>query len=109
RERDADEREEIRQREEVRRDAGVNTRCAGIVGLSEDVREGEEAREPERGPERDGRDVLSQTMTLETEIRDPDADEREGRVEDRHRVRDRVAVAGEQPREEQRRLIEQSG
>src|SRR5205823_409037 len=78
----------IAQEEEVRRDARVHAGSARVIGLGENVGEREERGEPEGAPHPRRTDVLAQPVALETEIADAHRHQREGRIEDRHRVRD---------------------
>ena len=68
----------------------------------------EQAREPEGPAERHGLDVLAQAMPLEAEVGDAQADQRERRVEDRHRIRDREPVRREHGGEEEDGVVTQS-
>ena len=96
RQRDTHERAEIGEREEVGRHAGVNAGSPGIIGLRKDVRQREQAGEPERRAERHRLEVLPQAVPLEREIADAERDQRERRVEDRNGVRNREPERGEE-------------
>ena len=64
RQREAGQHEEIAQEEKVRRDSGVDARCAGVVGLGEDVGDREEPGHPEGHAEHGRLGVLAQAVTL---------------------------------------------
>ena len=83
---DADQAGEVAEEKEVWRDARVDAGVGRIVGLGEDVRQRQQRGQPQGRPQARGSRVLAQPVTLETQIADPDGHQREGHVEDRHRV-----------------------
>ena len=96
---DAGEAGQVAQKEEVGRDAGVDTGVRGIVRLSEDMGQREQRRQPQRDSHARRPEILPQPVTLETEIADAHRDQRERRVEDGNGVgrgkRARDAAPGE--------------
>ena len=94
--------------EVIRRDAGVDPGMRRVIGLSGDVRDGQQRGQPERDPEGRRFQILAEPVAFQAEVADADGHERKRGVEGGNRVRGAEPVRIEQGREDEHPFVDDS-
>jgi len=99
---------EVAGEEEIRGDARVQARRAGVIGLRQDVAGRQQRGHPERHADGRRLEVLAHPVALQAEIADASGHQHERCVEDRDGVWDRKAVRRQKGGEEEDGLVRES-